>query len=194
MSSNIVRNSLYEGRRALHEQIGLEAELHVCEQLCKIFDKNRIYHGLPGYSGTDGQPDIFVRSPYGPLFIEVKSIRPFYRAYRKTKTKLRRTGYWKPGSAKLNKEAWANLKKLSMDQLTQIFIIVDLRFRKEDRRVDLLLTEDQIDRFVAKSTGKSWVHVSLSELMNNGLVLDYMSDPFKERIKDKDFKQQQLTR
>jgi len=80
-----------------------------------------------------------------------------------------------------------------MDRRAQIFVIVDLRFRKEDRRVDLLFTEDQIDNFIIKSTSKLWLHISLPELMNNGLVLNYEEDPFENKLKDKVFKQQPLS-
>ena len=192
MSSNIIRSGLYEGRRARREQIGLEAELHVCEQLCKIFGKNKIQHGLPGYSGTNGEPDILVQAPYGLLFIEVKSMRPFYRTYKTLKTKTHRVGYWKQGNFKLNKEAWAHLKSLSLDRRAQIFIIVDLRFKREDRRVDLLFTEKQIDEFMSRSTAKGWLHISLPEVFQHGLVISYETDPFETEIIEKDFKQQPL--
>ena len=128
------------------------------------------------------------------MFIEVKSIRPFYRAYKKLKTKTKRVGYWKPASFKLNKDAWARLKSNSMDRRAKIFVIVDLRFRKDDGRVDLLFTEEQIDGFVFKSTAKDWVHISLPELMNNGLVLTYEHDQFSSvKSTTKEFKQQALT-
>ena len=121
-------------------------------------------------------------------------MRPFYRTYKTLKTKTHRVGYWKQGNFKLNKEAWAHLKSLSLDRRAQIFIIVDLRFKREDRRVDLLFTEKQIDDYVRKSTAKEWLHISLPEIMNTGLVIKYDTDPFVDCKNDKDFKQQSLPR
>ena len=105
MSSSIIRASLPESRRARHEMIGNMAEQEVAKRLAEVFGTRNVRRDGPGYSGTDGEPDLLLKTDKAQIYIEVKSFKPFTRNYVKVKGRKKKKRIYRPSSVKFNRHA-----------------------------------------------------------------------------------------
>ena len=160
-------------RRLRYEAIGQLAEQSVAEKLSLIYTQDKVKSGKPGNSGTNGEPDILLITPPGPVYIEVKSLVPFTR--RKAKSGKSDKRYYFTNTLKLQRSSWRHLCETAETNHAYPVIVAEVRFNNSS--VYFLITKEQVDRHVSKS-GVEWCHIPLSYIMTRAHLLSFTHDEF----------------
>ena len=178
MVSSLVKDSLPEGRRELMNQIGKEGEEEVGKMLSQEFGYRNVSVGIEGHSkGTDGYPDIKLIYNDNVFFIEVKSICPFVKSFRKSKaTGKRRFAGYRTNSIKVNRESYDRLISRAKTAIATIILIVELRIPNGVNDY-FIIHSDTIQDFMDK-TDALWVHIPLWYIMNNTKKLEFNESEF----------------
>jgi hypothetical protein len=151
------------------------AEQEVGLKLQHIYGSKKVKQGLPGYSGTNGEPDILLITEHGLIFIEVKSAIPFFRRLKKVKGRKRKKTYYRANTIKLNRQAWNNLLKTAREKHAHVMVIVEMRLK--DANVYFHLTKKQVQRHV-NETDAEWVHIPIHFLCRSCHVLQFTKEEF----------------
>jgi len=111
-------------------------------------------------NGTWGEPDI----TYSEFAVEVKHVKYRYRTKRKKKA-YRNFGYMK-----YLKEQWFLLKQYASKN-NKIPIVIIVTEKPKFGRLFVLLTEKQIDGWIASKPDTKWVNVDIRNVLLHGRVL-----------------------
>lgn len=175
MSSNIIRLSLPDSRRARHEQIGHDAEREVAYNLRDTFGKRRVDHDVESSDGTNGHPDIQLRTEQGLFFLEVKSATPFVRIYGNKNGKRYLKGH-KANSIKWNRGSWELLKMRAKAKRACINLIVQIRL--QNYNLHFILDSELVQSFFDK-TDALWVHIPMWFILHRVKTTDFEATDFE---------------
>ena len=178
LASNIIRLSLPDTRRARHEQIGNDAEDEVAYRLCDTFGERRVDYNLDFRDGTNGYPDIQLRTDQGLFYIEVKSAVPFVRVYGKKNGKRKLKGY-RPNSVKWNRKSWELLKRRAKGKRACIILVIQIRL--QNTNIHFMFDSDLIQSFFDK-TDALWVHIPLSYIFNRMKTTEFQATDFVYKV------------
>lgn len=157
--SSLLKESLPEGHRATHTKIGREAEKRAAVRLRAIYGHRIVITKGPRASGTDGKPDLLIRTD-PPILVEVKTCQLFH------KKRL-----W--GVAKTFFHSWKRLTIYAQEHLMNRVMLIE--YRHKEASIFVWLTGEAVDRLAAEKRQEKpeidVFHIEFRQALKHGELL-----------------------